>query len=264
VADVEVIRVAQSIAPAAAVGAISPNAQPAASRTESDSARSGSARSNGAATASAVEMMTRAHDARATWNGFPGFSADLEIADNGATSSGRLTVSADGKLNLTSSSGAVKEWVQRTLESTVQHRIVATERTYDVSFADDEINHPLGRLIRINDDQLMGSSYRIRDDVITEVHRTMGDSRFTITVTDVSRNPEGKHLPKSYSVSFWDAKTGNLKSTNTVFDEWARVGRWELPKRLLSVETRDDARRNVREIRFSNHKLLDGSKPAAN
>jgi hypothetical protein len=93
---------------------------------------------------------------------------------------------------------------------------------------------------------------------------TMEDSRFTITVTEVSRNSAGKYLPKTYSVSFWDAKTGNLKSTNTVLDEWTRVGRWDLPKRLLSIDTRDEGRRNVRQIHFSNLKLLDTGKAAAN
>jgi hypothetical protein len=132
----------------------------------------------------------------------------------------------------------------------------SAERKYDVSFADDEAHHPLGRLIRINDDALMGSHYRIRDDVITEVHRKLENLRFTITVTEVHRTAEGKTLPKAYTVSYWDAKTGGLTRTNAAVDEWTRVGRWDLPTRLLSFESTDDNRRNVREIRFSKLKLL--------
>ncbi len=64
----------------------------------------------------------------------------------------------------------------------------------------------------------------------------MRDMRFTISVIEVYRNLEGKYLPRTYTVSFWDAKTGNLKSTSTVLDEWKRVSKWGLPSRLLSIE----------------------------
>jgi hypothetical protein len=84
----------------------------------------------------------------------------------------------------------------------------------------------------------------------------------TLTLPPGSLEVPVGELPKLPPL--WDAKTNNLRSTNTVFDEWTRVGKWDLPKRLLSVETRDKGRRNVREIRFSGHRLLDGSKTSAN
>ncbi|MDA1013774.1 MAG: DUF3386 family protein [Planctomycetota bacterium] len=152
------------------------------------------------------------------------------------------------------------EWVEQRLRSLVSHRLPPErERTFDVVFADDVQTHPLGRLIRFNADRLH-SVYRIQDDVITEVHRTMGQSRFTISVTDAARNAEGKLLPGCYSLSWWDVDSGNLTASETVRNDWVRVALWDLPSRLLSVRTEDDGQREVRQITFANHQLANGAK----
>ena len=64
-----------------------------------------------------------------------------------------------------------------------------------VSFADEQTDHPLGRLIKLDYDSAMASAYRIKDDVIREVNRQMDGGRFTISVFEVNRNAEGKYLP---------------------------------------------------------------------
>jgi hypothetical protein len=207
-----------------------------------------------AAQQSAEELMRRAHDARATWEGMPGFAADILVNADGLTAAGSLEVGPDGEVSLKLEGDF--PWVERTLRSLAAHRRAESRGSYDVSFADDEVYHPLGRLIKINDDSLMGSQYRIQGDVIREVHRKLNDVRFTITVLEVARNAEGKYLPAVYTVSFWDAESGKLKSTSVVHDEWMRLGRWDVPSRVISIETADGAR-HVREIRFSGHRLLD-------
>lgn len=206
------------------------------------------------AEATAEDLMRRAHQARATWEGLPGFAADILVTADGRTASGTLEVGADGDVSL--KLDGELPWVERTLRSLAAHRRPEARASYDVSFADDDVYHPLGRLITINDDTLMGSQYRIHGDVITEVHRKLHDVRFTITVLDVVRNPEEKYLPAVYTVTFWDAESGKLKSTLVVRDEWTRLGRWDVPTRVLSIETSDGAR-HVREIRLSGHRLLD-------
>ncbi|MBW3543232.1 MAG: DUF3386 family protein [Planctomycetes bacterium] len=211
---------------------------------------------------SAEELMRRAHEARAEWGeGFPGFEADVVVSQDDTRVKGRLSVSADGELTLTLAEGLKDEQaVRRRLESLVQHRQAGGEREYDVDFADESHSHPLGRLIRFNDDRLH-SIYRVKGDVITEVHRTMGESRFTISVLDVSRNKQGKYLPHIYTVSFWDAKTGDLKDAFTTSNEWKAVGGFDLPSRILTVSTGNEAERHVDEIAIGNHKLL--KQPAA-
>lgn len=207
-----------------------------------------------AAGPTAAEMMRRAHEARATWDGMPGFAADILVAADGRMASGTVEVGPDGNVSLQLEGEF--PWVERTLRSLAAHRRADAQDTYNVSFADNDVQHPLGRLIKINDDTLMGSQYRIREDVITEVHRKLDDVRFTITVLDVVRNAEDKYLPSVYTVSFWEAESGKLKSTSVVRDEWTRLGRWDVPVRVINIETSDGAR-HVRELRFSRHRLLD-------
>ena len=168
-----------------------------------------------------------------------------------------MMVTADGDLNLKLPDSPRAEWAEHRLQSLVNHRLAQEgQRNFDVTFADDSKTHPLGRLIRFRNDRLH-SVYRIQDDVITEVHRTMGPTRFIISVTEVSRNADGKHLPKSYSVSSWDSKTGNLTVCDAVRNEWVRVGQWDLPAKLLSIRTEDDGQRDVGQIVFRNHRLLN-------
>lgn len=200
-------------------------------------------------------MMIRAHQSRAEWHRFPGFSADINLATDGKTLEGRMHVASDGTLKLTLDSSDGFAWVEPRLNSLVSHRLPPTrERKFDVAFADDVQTHPLGRLIRFNGDRLH-SVYRIQDDMITEVHRTMGASRFTISVVEMSRNTDGRLLPACYSLSWWDVESGDLTASEIVRNEWVRIGDWDLPARLLSVRTEDSTHREVRQIRFTNHRI---------
>jgi len=210
------------------------------------------------AAVTAEEMMIRAHEARAEWKNFPGFEAEIIVSHNGKQTTGNVNVTGDGEVRLILPDKPTTTWVQRSLESLVAHRQSSEGREYNVEFADDVTTHPLGRLIKLNED-LMGSKYRIKDDVITEVHRTMKSIRFTITVTEVTRNKEGKYLPRCYSFSTWDVKTGNLKSNTVAHQQWKRVGSFDLPKRLVWVKTSDDGKRGVRQIDFRKLRLLTSS-----
>lgn len=209
----------------------------------------------------AEQMMVRAHKARAEWNNLPGFEADIITTRDGKRVKGTLTVTDKFKVILSLPDKEEAKWAERSLRSIVGHRKPSPGRKYNVQFADKVKHHPLGRLIKLNED-LMGSEYRIKNDVITEVHRKMGASRFTISVTEVYRNKDGKRLPRSYSFSTWDVKTGALKSNTTVHDTWKRVGKFDLPKRMLWVTTSSDGKREVRQIELRKHKLLGATTAA--
>ena len=212
----------------------------------------------------AAELMVRAHQARAEWgDDFPGFRADIVVWQDDARTKGELVVTADGDVKLTFVRPPADEnAIRRRLESLVMHRRSSGQREYDVEFADDQRSHPLGRLIRFTDDRLH-SVYRIKNDVITEVHRTAGQTRFTISVIEVTRNQEKKYLPRTYTVSFWDAQTGALKTVSTTYNRWKRVGKFDLPAKVLSISTGRDNARTVNQIVLRNHKLLSSTDAAA-
>ena len=202
----------------------------------------------------AEQMMIRAHRARAEWNDFPGLTARVTLYDGQRSQQGQLEISADGEVQLEVPGDADLAWAERKLASLAAHRMPSGDAEYDVSYADDDRHHPLGRLITFNEDRLH-SVYRVKDDVITEVHRTMGKTRFTISVVEVQRNHQRKYLPRTYSVSYWDAEGGQLRSTDTVHLVWSRAGGFDVPQRVTTIHVGGDRTRTVQSIELSDVKV---------
>jgi Protein of unknown function (DUF3386) len=200
---------------------------------------------------------------RAEWRDFPGFSAELAGHLDGRPFTGSVTVGKDGSVELQTDDPAAKPWLQNQLDSLVTHR-----RAQPVSdsvdahqprlrFADLDTDHPLGRLLAVELDP-MGSSYRIKDRQITVVNRRIGKQNMTITVLDNDKNADGRFLPHSYVVNYWDAATGKLNRVETFQERWQRFGTWDLPV-MRSILTSSDAGLSVKDLEFSKHSIL-GSK----
>lgn len=205
----------------------------------------------------ATKLLRDARGARASWDKFPGFHADLEHNHNGQTVKGRVDVSADGKVKVDLPDAAAKAWAQRQLQSVVDHRLDSSaDRDTPCAFADDTPHHPLGRAIKVLNDELH-SSYRIRDREIIEVNRTMKGGRFTITVLENRLTPEKKYLPAAYVVNTWGGEA--LRSSMAFHQTWQRVGTLDLPRTILVVTATgaEGAGGGVdaRTLTLSNHKL---------
>jgi N-acetylneuraminic acid mutarotase len=204
----------------------------------------------------AARLMQRAHDGRAVWLAFPGFTANITAATGDKQTAGTLSVTKDGSLELKLDQPDGMQWVERTLSSVVNHRLATDDAITNVEFADEQANHPLGRLIK-SKDAAEHSLWRVKDDVLTEVHRINDKTRMIISVSDVSRNAEKKHLPHSYVVTTFDAATGAIQQTRQLTNEWVAIGSYDLPARLTAVVHKSDGSRTVEEIVLSNHKLGD-------
>jgi uncharacterized GH25 family protein len=204
----------------------------------------------------ALEALVRARDGRAIWSEFPGFKADLKVRDGGKATDAKVTIDADGVVTLDMPESEVSAWVEEQLNSMVQHRMPDGEVTQgEVTFADEADAHPLGRKIDLGDPSLE-SAYRIKDDVIMEVNRTAGPTmRFTISVLEIERNPENKYLPRSFTMNFFDAKSGDLKTSLGYFNSWQRIGTFDLPKQIIEVDAHKGGA-STKEIAFSNFELL--------
>ncbi len=212
------------------------------------------------ASASAQELMVRAHQARAQWKDFPGFEADVVIVVENKRVRRKLTVTPELELKWNQPLPPAMAAAGRRLLSVVQHREANDGQEYDVEFVKEKGRHPLGRLIRFNNDT-MHSQYRIRGDVITQVSRQSQRGSFTITVLQVSRNPEKKYLPRVYTISFFGKTsegTPAVRSSSVVMLDWERVGRWDLPRRIRSVNT-SAAGVKMEVIRLQNHRLLQAT-----
>jgi uncharacterized GH25 family protein len=201
----------------------------------------------------ATKLLADARAARANWDDFPGFTADVVVNVDGKKSTGKLAVSDKGKVSL-EMKGEAKEWARRMIASIVGHRLDdGTTLTTPCAFADDVTEHPMGRAIRVLNDEYH-SSYRIRDRQVIEVNRRMGESRFTISVLANRVNAEKKYLPASYVVNTWSVKTEALQSSTTHHNTWQRVGTFDLPLDCTVVNASAGKLVN-RTIHFANHKL---------
>ena len=203
---------------------------------------------------SAAELLTRARTARAVWKDFPGFSSDINVNLSGRQASGRLVIDPQGTLMLELPDPVLREWAEEQLNSLVQHRMPDDSVPQGkVKYADNDLTHPMGRKIDLGDPEL-GSMYRVKDDVIMEVNRKMGKARFTISVLEVTRDPQGKYLPRSFTMSFFDATTGELKRNLSYWNDWRRIGDFELPKTILEISARD-GKTTTRQIELSEIRL---------
>ena len=201
----------------------------------------------------ATKVLAEARRARASWTKFPGLTADMTVTINGKTEKGILQVSEKGKVTISELPEDMVKWTKPILSSAISHRLSAEEESMTpCTFADNDANNPLGRLIQVMGDE-MGSSYRIRDKQIMMVNRKMGDIRFSITMQENLRNEDGKFIPRSYSVHYWDAKTGELTKTESHHQAWTRQQGFDLPSliRVITVDKNVDSR----EVALTNIKL---------
>ncbi|WP_437185124.1 DUF3386 family protein [Planctomicrobium sp. SH668] len=204
--------------------------------------------------ASAVELMKIAHEGRSEWLNFSGFTADFEAATADGVVAGKVVVSKEGAVEVSLPEDQRFQWVERSLDSLIGHRLQTSEPVTDVEFADDQVNHPHGRLLRSTngDDK---SQWRVKGDVTTEVHRVTPKTRFIISVGDVYWTEEKKHLPRDFSVTTWDRETNQILTARQVHNEWKRIGTVDLPTLHRAITNRADGTTEVHQIRFFHHQL---------
>ena len=209
------------------------------------------------ADAEAVTLFEEALASRAQWKSFPGFTAKFAAKVDGREFAGKATVATDGSVRLETDEKKAASWVEDQLSSIALHRGArGGDRAKPVlRFADDDEEHPFGRLL-IFDGGQFASSYRIKDKQIMVVNRHVGRLDMTITVLDNDRNVEGRFLPRSYTVQYWDADTGELRRTETVQEKWQRVGQWDLPI-SHTLTTASGNGLAVRSFSLTEHQLLN-------
>lgn len=209
----------------------------------------------------AVEAFEQAVAARAAWQAFPGFAAKIAGTVEGRPFDGKLTVTSDGSVALAMEEAELVDWVKGQLESITMHRAASQTPSAErpkpiVRFADDDTEHPLGRLLTF-DGGHFATSYRVRDGQLAVVNRLIDGNPMTITVLETTPNAEGKFLPRAHTVQYWDGASGRLMRTESVRQDWQRVGKWDLP-RQHTVTTASDNGMSIRSFTISDPKLSAG------
>jgi hypothetical protein len=215
-----------------------------------------------AADPEAVSLFEDALAARASWaDDFPGFAAQLAGSVDDRPFTGNVTVRDDGTVQVEADDPVARPWLQDQLESIVMHRLAGNGGSSPdqgrpvLRFADDQDDHPLGRLLTFVGGHF-ASSYRVKDRQITVVNRHMGKRNMTINVLDNDKNPEGRFLPRSYLVQYWDAASGTLDHVESVQQRWKRFRSWDLPT-THTVTDASGAGFSVKSVTLSEHRLLE-------
>lgn len=206
----------------------------------------------------AHDLLRAAHEAGYRFPpNFAGFAADIEVSVNGEARRGHVALRSPRDLDLAlDADEATLGWLRHEIGSMAGHRWPTPYAESDGRWTltiEGEEGHPLGQLIQVHDDPF-DSSYRLHDGRIAQVNRQMGPTRFSINIHEHALTADGRTLPSSFTVAFWDTDQGRLTRTDAYQDRYADIDGVYLPaqRRILRAE---DSGISVHEMALTNHVL---------
>lgn len=208
----------------------------------------------------AFALLKGAHDSRQVMPAeFTGFRCDLVLREGDAAWKGELVYRRRGEteVHFESLDTESVEWTRRQLLNLIGHRrggdFMEGDGRYQLDLDPEEAN-PFGKLIHVHDST--ETSYRVSDNKVLEVTRTMEGSRFTISVIDSMEADAGKYLANHFLVSYRDPSTGVLQKVEGYRDSYAHTeGVW-LPSARVVATIAGDPTPRVRMIRLLGHLKL--------
>jgi Protein of unknown function (DUF3386) len=206
----------------------------------------------------ARELLHRAFDRTARWRAdFVGFAATLAANDNGVQHRGAVKMMLPRTVEVSIAEADLQQWAQAQLAMMAGHRAYRafdqSDGKYILTLGPEEA-HPLGRLIYIHGDG-MNSRYRVRDERICQIQRSMERVRFTINIEDSMATRDGKVLTTRFTVYYFSPSTGELTQVESFVDDYTEVHGVVLPK-ARRVTFADHGEARVRELVMSDHVLL--------
>jgi hypothetical protein len=214
----------------------------------------------------ARELLRRAYEKTSRWGkDFPGFRAELIVNDRGKRVSGSVAVKSPREVEVLLPDEGLQKWGQVQIAMMAIHRssrpFEEADGQYTLTLAEED-DHPLGRLLCIHGDG-MNSRYRVRDDRITQINRSMERIKFTINVEESLTTQDGKYLTTRYTVFYFSPQDNRLLQAESYTDQPAVVA-WPgspqatplyLPghRRVIYTENGETI---VRTLAFQEHKPL--------
>jgi hypothetical protein len=196
-------------------------------------------------------LLRRAHEAGYRFpSNFGGFTATIRTSTG---DTGTVTVTGRTEVDLAidgEPSGDVA-WARDEIASIVSHRWASGYDEGDGRWS----KHTDGETVTMLDDPF-DSAYRLRDNHISEVHRTVGETRFVISVSERVRTADGRHLPVHFTVFFWSTGSGRLTRADHFTDTFVLVDGVYLPARRQIVSASDDGVQ-TRALELADHKVPD-------
>ncbi|MGN6485415.1 MAG: DUF3386 family protein [Thermomicrobiales bacterium] len=201
--------------------------------------------------------------------GFHGFTADVTVTrasnDGVTTAAGTATVAGPRAIQVeVGGDEALAGWVKQELGSMAGHRwptsYEESDGRYDLVLGDGA-DHPLGPELTFQNDPF-SSAYRVADGAISQVTRSMGPMRFTITMLRHEVAADGRSLPSEFTVSYWNTKEGRLVRADGYRDRYSEVDGVSVPAER-TVITAEDGGFTTHRLVISNVRLLTDAVDAA-
>jgi hypothetical protein len=206
----------------------------------------------------ARELLQAAFAKTARWQSdFKGFQADLRVNVNGTETKGTVTVKGPRDVTVVIDDVDLQTWAKNQIGMIAGHRgprnFEESDGKYTLTLGGEE-KHPLGQRVNINGDG-MGSWYRVKDNRIAQINRSMPQAVFTINVEDSAITQDQHHLTTRYTVYYFNPKDRSLKNVDSFWDTHVRVGNSDLPatRRIISSE---EGQIVTRTLTFENHVML--------
>lgn len=208
--------------------------------------------------ANARDLFRAAYEHRYTWDSnFPGYSADVELKQNEEIYTGHISIKPDMTVEV---SGIDDEEVQQSvytqLRDIVTHRKRGSfEKAHgNNSFTLGEADSDGAVEILVKGDS-MGSNYKIRGLLISQVSRVMGRMAFVIDTHESLETPEGS-LASRYDAVFRNPQTGDILKELEFQDTFEKIGDYYVMTKQV-VHAKEDGQVTTTEFNYSNVKLLE-------
>jgi hypothetical protein len=206
----------------------------------------------------ARDLLRQAFEKTARWPAnFGGFSASLLCHDDGVEHWGTVTVTMPRTVDVSLPEAGLQQWAQQQLAMLAGHRAYRSFDQADGKYVltlGPQDAHPLGWLVNIYGDG-MNSRYRVRDDRICQIQRSMERVKFTINIEDTMTTRDGKILTTRFTVYYFAPDNGRLTQVESFVDDYVEVQGITLPqsRRVIFAEHGEV---RVRQLTLSQQTLL--------
>ncbi|MEN9217407.1 MAG: DUF3386 domain-containing protein [Gloeomargarita sp. DG_2_bins_126] len=209
-------------------------------------------------TLTARDRFQQAYENRYTWDEqFPGYTAQVTWQAGEETLTAQVCIHRDLTVTIEGLPADHPQYqelsgLMRDVVTHRQRRDFATAHGQNEFIAGEPL--PDGAVsIQVKGDA-MGSHYRVRGAVITQVSRVMGGRAFTIDTLSVEQTAQG-YFPLHYRVQFTDAATGQPQQVVDIRETYEQVGGYYLLKERRQTVTKDGVT-SEGVITFNDLKLL--------
>ncbi|MDJ0736041.1 MAG: DUF3386 domain-containing protein [Nostocaceae cyanobacterium] len=208
---------------------------------------------------SAQELFRAAYENRYTWDKeFPGYTADITYKYDQQVFNGKIRVNPNLKGEVFEiEDEQAKQVINGQVWEIAVHRIRRNfEDTHGANTFSYGKTDETGNVEILIGGKSEGDYYKVRDNIVTLVHRHIHGIVVTINTLNIHDTGEG-YLSHTYDSIYHDPQTGEQKGGKSEFeDNYEQVGKYFILNRRV-IRTETEGKPSTQEFIFSNIQLLE-------